>query len=519
MSTRALRPRDGHSIIVLDKFIQATRDSGYKGTSSAISELVDNALQAGAKTISILVRDAEGPGQDGLDVLIMDDGRGMDAETIRHALRFGGSTRFNDREGLGRYGMGLPNSSLSQACRVTVYSWQDSGKVYSSYLDVDEIAAGAMAEVPESRISEPPIALPSSSGTLVAWTKCDRLDQRRISTLEKKLATSLGRRFRYFIWKGVAIKINGTSIEAVDPLYLNPKSKFTGAKVYGEPLEYKISSDPSNPKAVTGRVRVTFSELPVHEWHGLSNEEKQSRGVSKGAGVSLVRAGREVDYGWFFLPGKRRENYDDWWRCEIQFEASLDEAFGITHTKQQIRPKAFLLEALAPDMEAAARALNVRARKAHTAAKVSEQRSPSEQIAQAKDRMLPRLPKKANGSNEILGWVKNQHPALFSEEGPVDKTDYKIIEGRAKHTAFFDIAYEAGKLILVLDPHHPFYKKVYRPAADGVSSRDREMKTQLELMLLAAARAEVMAKTPAVADKMREFRLAWSNALATFFSE
>ena len=43
------------SIIALDKFIQATRDSGYKGTYSAISELVDNALQASAKHVRVKV--------------------------------------------------------------------------------------------------------------------------------------------------------------------------------------------------------------------------------------------------------------------------------------------------------------------------------------------------------------------------------------------------------------------------------------------------------------------------------
>ena len=87
---------------------------------------------------------------------------------------------------------------------------------------------------------------------------------------------------------------------------------------------------------------VTFSELPVHEWHDLPNEEKRQLGIVNGAGVSVVRAGREIDYGWFFLDGKRRENYDDWWRAEIRFDAVLDEAFGITHTKQQIRPLDYL---------------------------------------------------------------------------------------------------------------------------------------------------------------------------------
>ena len=43
------------SIVVLDRFIQATRDSGYRGTGSAVAELVDNALQADATRIDITI--------------------------------------------------------------------------------------------------------------------------------------------------------------------------------------------------------------------------------------------------------------------------------------------------------------------------------------------------------------------------------------------------------------------------------------------------------------------------------
>ena len=65
-------------------------------------------------------------------------------------------TRFNDRSGLGRYGMGLPNSSLSQARRVTVYTWQSGSPAYKSYLDVDEIASGTMTKVPAPRKAKLP---------------------------------------------------------------------------------------------------------------------------------------------------------------------------------------------------------------------------------------------------------------------------------------------------------------------------------------------------------------------------
>src|SRR5579862_5644043 len=150
MTTKnAERPRAPDCpIIALDRFIQATRDSGYKGTASAVSELIDNSLQASADEIQVLLAEVEG--EFPVDVKVIDNGCGMDPFTLRQALRFGGSSRFGDRSGLGRYGMGLPNASLSQARRVAVYTWQSSSasprrangpasRVYMSYLDVDEI--------------------------------------------------------------------------------------------------------------------------------------------------------------------------------------------------------------------------------------------------------------------------------------------------------------------------------------------------------------------------------------------
>jgi len=91
----------------LDKFIQATRDSGYKGTGSAVAELVDNAIQAGATQIDILVGQADGDANS-LMLEVFDNGCGMSAATLTQALRFGGSSRFNDRTGSGRYVCELP---------------------------------------------------------------------------------------------------------------------------------------------------------------------------------------------------------------------------------------------------------------------------------------------------------------------------------------------------------------------------------------------------------------------------
>src|SRR5437870_10401759 len=84
------------SIIALDRFIHATRDSGYKGTASAIAELVDNSVQAAAKRIIVEIAADPSDAHYPVRVSVLDDGYGMDKKTLRQALRFGGSSRFND---------------------------------------------------------------------------------------------------------------------------------------------------------------------------------------------------------------------------------------------------------------------------------------------------------------------------------------------------------------------------------------------------------------------------------------
>lgn len=346
-----------HGLIVPERFVLATRSSGYRGTSSAVAELVDNSVQAGARAIEIGVTstpEREYP----IMVSVADNGCGMSRAAVREALKFGGTTRFDDRSGLGRFGMGLPNASLSQSRRFDVVTWKNRKAAYHAYLDADEIASGAVTEIPApTRVGHtalPPIARSWTSGTVVSWGRCDHLDFQRKSTLMRKMQIALGRMFRHLIWDGLALTINGRPVVPIDPLFLGDHSVTQGGKVF--------SSKRFEVKAPTqvhelGHIHVTFSRLPVEEWHSLPTDEKRRRGVTGGRGVSIVRAGREIDYGWHFMGRKRRQNYDDWWRCEVRFNPELDDLFGVTHTKQGINPTSELLSFLVPHTEAVARAV------------------------------------------------------------------------------------------------------------------------------------------------------------------
>jgi hypothetical protein len=172
----------------------------------------------------------------------------------------------------------------------------------------------------------------SKTGFAVVLARCDRIENKRVGTVAAKLCRELGTIYRQFLAEGLKISVNSEPVDLIDPLFLNPASKISGATQFGDELRYELVGQDGRP----GQILVRFTELPVLRWHGLSTNEKRSLGLTGGASVSILRAGREIDRGWLLMGEKRRENYDDWWRCEISFEPVLDEWFGITNSKQQI---------------------------------------------------------------------------------------------------------------------------------------------------------------------------------------
>ena len=290
-----------YPLVAIQTFIEATRDSGYKSTAAALSELVDNSFEAEASTVSVcLSEDA-----DGKCITVTDDGTGMSPQTMQLALQFGGSTRFNSRLGTGRYGMGLPNGSLSQARRVDVYSWTDPGKIWASYLDVDEIASGGLSSVPAPSRFKPDAAddAPSSpTGTVVALTKCDRLDFRTQKTQAKYLHLEFGRTFRHQLYSGKKLLINGERVKPIDPLFLRNGNNLTGAEPYGPTLRYDVASPGGEGFANLGQIRRAACRTVV-----LSFQRGEERTRNLEGGRRLCGARRPRDRLRVVLHGLQEE--------------------------------------------------------------------------------------------------------------------------------------------------------------------------------------------------------------------
>ena len=356
-------------IIPLRLAITAMRDSGYKNTAYALAELIDNAAQADASTIEVLCMERRELVQTRerrrlCEIAVLDNGSGMDALTLRMALQFGNGTRLGDRTGIGRFGMGLPNASISQAARVDVWSWQNGpDNALRSFIDVNQIEAGTMRDVP-APVHDP---LPDKwrdlsdsigqSGTLVVWSNLDlhRLTWKSASHTFHNTERIVGRIYRRFIMEGKAtIRLfameegNGEVLhdrEAVfnDPLYLtasssvpspfNDKPMFMPA--FGEmeasyethEIEYE-----GNKHTVTVLYSVALPETVTEAGtidRGKTNYGRHARG---NIGVSVMRAGREImlDPGWCIGYDPRER----WWGAEVEFPPTLDELFGVTNNKQ-----------------------------------------------------------------------------------------------------------------------------------------------------------------------------------------
>ncbi|HEY6159283.1 MAG TPA: ATP-binding protein [Gemmatimonadales bacterium] len=483
-------------LLVADhQFILATRDTGYRSLANAVAELVDNSVQAEATCVRVFVRDAARPADSDVAIAVLDNGHGMDRNTVWTALQFGGTERFGDRHGLGRFGMGLPNSSVSQSRRVEVYSWRTLDQVLFSYLDVDAVARGELRRIPPpARRALPKWAasIAAPSGTLVLWNRCDRLTFRRAPTIAHRLRRPLGRIYRELIWRGLRLFVNDDPVAPVDPLHFHAPIGEAAAVPYGAPLIYELEGPGAKR---TSTVTIRFSELPIALWHDLPVDEKRARGIVGGAGVSFVRAGREIDYGWHLMGTKRKENYDDWWRCEITFAPELDELFGVTHSKQGVTPTAQLEAVLAPELEAIARTLNVRVRRAFEALK---RREPSRATVTAgrQEALLPPLPT----INQPKGRARRQHA-------------YSIVAERLRCHAFFKAATFDGTLTVTLNSSHPFYERIYAPA---LAARDEQRRHDLESLILAAARAELTFERTADRTRLERYGAAWGDALAAF---
>ena len=352
--------------------IRALRDSRYHNTAYAIAELIDNSVEADAPLIELLCMEKVQSVRSRMrtqvfEIAVLDNGTGMDVRTLLDALKFGGGTRHNSNSGIGKYGMGLPTSSISQCKKVDVWTWQDGlASAWHSSIDADIIEQGNH-EVPfpdQEPIPEKWITAGSDeiyehrSGTLVVWSKLDKIQWKTGRTIIDNTAREVGRIHRHYIKFGrhtirAASFLEGRPNEMEneklfvpnDPLYLMeptstpaPWDSESMFKQWGDIINYTPTV---NGREVTIEVKysiVKSEALQTDQVTQNPGNTEHGKHARHNIGVSVVREDREIVLEDAFLRegGSADNPQNRWWGCEVLFFRNCDELFGVDHNKQMV---------------------------------------------------------------------------------------------------------------------------------------------------------------------------------------
>ena len=324
------------------RLTDSLRDVGYD-FHSAVADLVDNSLAAGASRVEIEIEFAGADSR----VLIADDGCGMTANGLAEALRFG-SRRMYGRGDLGRYGLGLKTASLSQCRTVTIVSRRpDSNRTSIRQLDLDLIAEWdewLIVDPGRTTTTERSLELLDRGfSTVVAWENLDRVlpedrpdggwAKRRVESLIRRTSGHLGMVFHRFIEGNhpigqVGIMINGEKIRAWNPFAPDESATLTLPE---QIFELTVGD-------TTGTVRLARYVLPPRDSFSSAGEFERMSGPLKWnrqQGLYIYRVGRLVQLsGWAGI--RAIDEHTKLARAALDFDTDLDSAFNINVAKMRV---------------------------------------------------------------------------------------------------------------------------------------------------------------------------------------
>ncbi len=513
--------------------INSLRDLGYSSTTSALCEHVDNALQWGAKEVRVYFNQTGKRGSYRIDCLVLDNGTGMAPHVLKASMAFGGSMVFENREGIGRYGVGMKTAALNLGKVLEVYSWQEPMAIYNMILDVEDIGSSKsnLIELPDPTLVDElpsevveiltkPMVFPKRaeetqrllatnyqelreqlgrSGTIVFIPDCDRLSHHTAQTLAEHAIKEMGRIYRRHIDRGVKLFVNNRQVEAFDPTYWMESARHTKVEGLQETRSRLIRSwaievPVGENLNQTAKATVRLYRLPYEDWGRLTRKVlKNDLRIFDEHTVSFMRNDREVSIGSESKLGLKRHSTHHWLRLVIDFTGELDEAFGVATNKQGVRLKNYAAEAILSQIHEELTAVKntIREMQAQQATRKSGSKvSEAERRATDTDSLQRKaLPGPAPGTEEVKAELERNLRALAVGLKREDETDDQAFE-RIKdlkyvsvfrhddYWPFYHCEFKYGKVLLTINTAHPFFKKVWEPL--GALAKKVEMATDGE---------------------------------------
>jgi len=280
--------------------------------------------------------------------------------------------------------------------------------------------------------------------------------------------------------------------------------------------------------------------LPIDDWSELPRKVLSSNlQLFDGQVVSMVRNDREV-YAGYLTGVVERHGENNWLRLEIDFSGELDEAFGIASNKQGVRPKSYLVDAIANAIGGDVTAVREEIRRVQSrraTERAGSKPTPSEARATEADAFQTEQLNAPMSESERAQVEANLRglAVVLKRDGESDEVAYQrvlsskflITHRDDPYWPFYHVEHKFGKVILTINTAHPFFEHLYKPlleldikeAVEGSAPADQLVPGSkgpvlaLELFLLSMARSQsVLAReSPEAAKLFESFRRSWSE--------
>ena len=419
--------------------IESLREVGYDFKSS-IADLIDNSISADASKVYVDINcdDGEFPPY----VLIADDGKGMDSNSLKEAMRYA-SARSYSKKDLGKYGLGLKTASLSQCRELTVVSKPKPKSGTRSVLSIMKWDITEVYAEDDWILLQPSFEdlnswektliqrhLNKNHGTVVLWSDLREIHpqlrdqdaskkEKYLMSLIKEVKEHLSMVFHKFMEGSVRGKKQLRIV--VDQSHLKPWNPFCPSEdtwsldIYDPEISY------TDAKGKKRKSKLIISPCILPNRDEFSSEENWKKAGpggkwNKQQGFYFYRNGRMLQSGgWSHL--RSADEHTKLLRISVDFYPALDKNFGINISKMKATIPSEVKEQVKKFVSQWASEANRRYRQ--TRFKKTEktmQIKPFSTAVKKSERKYPLLEKNLCGINFSLG-NKHQNRVVVAKSG------------------------------------------------------------------------------------------------------
>lgn len=487
------------------RLIFGLRDTGYNFNTAA-ADIIDNSIAANATEINVRIELAH----DGRKfVYFGDNGDGMDKKTLYSAMRYGAPPR-KSLASLGKFGLGLKTASSAICLKFTVVTRTNSGEALRKLAwdleHVEEQNEWEMLQEPVTPDEEELfLDLCGEKGTLVVWSKCDRLlsreyqepggslEQQAIKRLSERLVDHIALTYHRFLaapgWNGKQVKITvgGQPVSAWDPFFQEKAEQALPKEL--QTLEIEREDGSVDRATIKGWILPNSRDL-------TPDQKKKAKITNHGQGFYIHREGRIIQCGGWLGVFGNVEPHTSTFRVEFDFDHRLDDAFKVNVMKSRILFDPALEEQLRKRLTPIYREADNRARRReqaavvesgidHGSANLAIGRTPT--ATGAKVVSADPISKVATLSNKRGATIRLRIPVESNVQPGsvfVDAVD-TITTGHLWEPAMRSEGSSGFVTGVKLNKHHEFYQKIYQRAATSGYAVEG-----MDLLLWAFAKAE-----------------------------